>query len=185
MFSGVGVCNSRLGRASMEDKEDALIPMPLIASAPAQVHPRKAHPPPARDVQEHLENASRQVEDAVCAEGMGNPPRCTQRGRLGIAFPFYHLESEDADGNKGMKHCPPQRTRLGCMGSAGRIFVFIPSPSSAHQGAEKGTFRELHHTSCPSDQAVTRGRDGPGVTSGNRGWEATGVLWILLPRFPS
>lgn len=169
------VCNSRLGRASLDDKEDALTPMFPIASAPDQVHPRAAHSPPARDIQEHLEHASRQVEDAVGAEGMGTPSRCTQRGRLGIAFPLHHLEPRDADGNKGMKHCPPQGTRLGCMGSAGRIFVFIPSPSSACQGGGKGIFRVLHHTSCPSDQAVTRGRDGPGwATEGGKQQESCG-----------
>lgn len=54
-------------------------------------------------------------------------------GEVGNCIPIESPGNQEMMmGNKGMRHCSPQRTRL-LHGKCREDFVFIPSPSSACQ----------------------------------------------------
>lgn len=116
--------------------------------------------------------------------GWGFHPEVPRGGGWELHSHFYPWKSRNVDGKQGDEAFPCPGHKAWLQGRCREDFAFIPSPSSACQGRGKALLWELHHSSCPRDQAVSRGRDGLGWL-GSRGWEATGALWMLLPRFPS
>lgn len=117
--------------------------------------------------------------------GRGVHPDVPRAGDWELHSHCTTWESGDADGKQADEALPSPGHKTWLHGKCKQGFVFIPSPSGAFQEGKKALFWELHHTSCHSDQAMTRGRDGLGVTvwatEGGQQQESCGCCSPALP----